>query len=128
MLHAQLADYAPLLTCVENGRVTRGPVQVVISGQRPIEAIRNQSLHYTGYDGRLDDLNSVVPAHLMPLISDIAKRHFDWQAGRPVFAADQQRLRECARRAPMPTAASCASGPRRTARRPGNRSTMPRAT
>ena len=78
-LHEVLARYAKLFTRVENGQVSSGPVQVVISGNRPQEFIASQPLRYCGIDGRLSDLESDKPAHLMPMISDNWTSHFKWR-------------------------------------------------
>lgn len=78
-LHEVLARYAKLFTTVENGQVKPGPVQVTISGNRPQELIAAQPLRYCGIDGRLSDLESDKPAHLLPMISDNWTSHFKWR-------------------------------------------------
>ncbi len=45
-LHEVLARYAKLFTTVENNQVKPGPVQVVISGNRPQELIAAQVVRY----------------------------------------------------------------------------------
>lgn len=66
-----LEAYRPLLTRYENGVVYPGTVTVVVSGNRPREAMEAQRVRYAFYDGRLDDLDDKphAPASLMPLVS-----------------------------------------------------------
>ena len=54
-------------------------VSVVISGNRPVDLISSQSTRFAAIDGRLTDLDSDVPAHLIPLICDRWPSHFSWR-------------------------------------------------
>ena len=88
-----LAQYRGILSTVADGQRIKGAVTVVISGNRPVAAIAADSPRYAGIDGRLTDLDSTLPAHLMPLISDHWGRHFRWR-GEGTMPADQRtRLR-----------------------------------
>ena len=91
VLHEQLAEYAEILSRMENGRWQPGPVTVVVSGNRPQETIAKQSLRYVGIDGRLSDLGDGRPAELVPLISDRWGSHFSWNGTGPM--PDDQRRR-----------------------------------
>jgi glycerophosphoryl diester phosphodiesterase len=92
-LHRVLADYAAMLTVVDNGNARPGAVTVVISGNRAAETLRKQRVRYAGLDGRLGDLESDVPDHLMPLISDRWSSHFRWRGRGPISPAERQKLR-----------------------------------
>jgi glycerophosphoryl diester phosphodiesterase len=71
----------------------------VISGNRPFKSISDDATRRVGIDGRLSDLDSSMPAHLMPLISDRWGAHFQWN-GVGTFPADQrEKLHEIVRRA-----------------------------
>jgi glycerophosphoryl diester phosphodiesterase len=94
-----LREYPDLLTSVRNGRVRERAVSVVISGNRPLEVIQAQRTRYAGYDGRLTDLNSGLPAHLMPLVSDNWTRHFTWTGEGEFPAAERAKLRQIVRTA-----------------------------
>ncbi|MEW4526550.1 phosphatidylinositol-specific phospholipase C/glycerophosphodiester phosphodiesterase family protein [Maioricimonas sp. JC845] len=89
VLNRVLASYRSMLARVENGEYHPGAVQVVISGDRPKEAIAAESIRYAGIDGRLSDLDSTLPAHLLPLISDRWTSHFRW-SGEGEFPAEER--------------------------------------
>ncbi len=91
-LHEVLAEYAEMLTRVREGKVTPGAVTVVISGGRPRETITQQKVRYAGIDGRLGDLGSDAPAHLIPLISDRWGSHFSWDGRGPMPEAQREKL------------------------------------
>ncbi len=93
-LHAVLEDYTDILTSVEGEQVTEQGVQVVVSGNRPLEFIAAQAKRYCGIDGRVSDLESAQPAHLMPMISDNWGLRFTWRGSGPMPAAELQRLKE----------------------------------
>lgn len=44
-------------------------------------------------DGRLSNLDSDLPAHLVPLISDNWTLHFRWQGTGPMPAGEREKLR-----------------------------------
>jgi len=93
-LSAVLAEYADILSSVEEGKSTQRAVQVVISGNRPIADVEAQSLRFAGVDGRVSDLDSQAPAHLLPMISDRWGKHFRWRGDGPIPPAERQKLRE----------------------------------
>lgn len=98
-LHEVLARYAELFTSVKNGQTNPGPIQVVISGNRPQELIAAQSVRYCGIDGRLSDLESDKPAHLVPMISDNWTSHFQWRGNGPMPDAERQKLQKIVQQA-----------------------------
>ena len=77
-LHKVFERYAGLLTRFEGDTVEEGPVLVVISGARPMAAIAAQPLRYAAIDGRMPDLESDAPAHLVPWISANWRDVFKW--------------------------------------------------
>jgi hypothetical protein len=94
-----LAEYADILTSIHDGKVEHKAVDVSISGDRPIALIAGESLRYAGIDGRMLDLNSNVPAHVMPIISDSWFAHFKWRGREPISDAERQKLREAVAKA-----------------------------
>ncbi len=93
-LHEILAHYDDLVTSFgPEGRKNRA-VLVIISGNRPFELMRSQSTRYAGYDGRLADLESDVPADLMPLISDHWGRNFTWRGVGAMPEKERRKLDE----------------------------------
>ncbi len=87
-----LGRYADILTVVRAGVVQRGAIDVVVSGNRPVDLMRTESIRYAGIDGRLSDLDSDLPPHLMPLISDRWGAHFKWRGDGPLDASEQMKL------------------------------------
>ena len=65
-----LTRYADLLSVVRDGKFEERAVTIVVSGNRASELIAAQSVRYVGIDGRLTDLDSTVPAHLLPWIGE----------------------------------------------------------
>lgn len=98
-LHAILTRYADILSTTMEGKFEERAVSVVISGNRPHAYIAGQSLRYAGIDGRLGDLDSNLPAHLMPWISDRWTAHFTWNGDGEMPDAERHRLREIVDRA-----------------------------
>lgn len=94
-----LGEYAEILTKVEDGKLQRGPVTVIISGNRPMELIAESQPRYCGIDGRLSDLETDKPAHLMPLISDNFRNQFTWRGDGPIPAAEREKLRSAVTKA-----------------------------
>lgn len=71
-----------------------GAVEVVISGNRPLAEMQAERTRFAGYDGRLGDLASGLPATTMPLVSDNWANHFTWRGAGPMPAAEQARLQQ----------------------------------
>lgn len=89
LLHNLLKNYSSILTRYENDKTVPGAVMVVVSGNRPLETMKRQTLRYAFYDGRLNDLNSKLPSSLMPVISDNWNNHFLWK-GEGAMAKDEK--------------------------------------
>ena len=76
-----------------------GAVEVVISGNRPKRLMLDQNRRWAGYDGRLADLGSGLPASFMPLVSDNWTNAIGWDGTGPLPAADHERLLSYVRQA-----------------------------
>ncbi|WP_442510224.1 phosphatidylinositol-specific phospholipase C/glycerophosphodiester phosphodiesterase family protein [Novipirellula sp. SH528] len=87
-----LAQYSEMISVVRDGKLHRKAVSVTVSGNRPLELMTAETVRYAGVDGRLSDLDSRLPSHLMPLISDNWRTHFRWNGKGTISAADQQKL------------------------------------
>ncbi|MFD8545271.1 phosphatidylinositol-specific phospholipase C/glycerophosphodiester phosphodiesterase family protein [Streptomyces sp. NPDC059649] len=89
-----LYRYRDLLSVCRDGRVRRGPVTAVISGDRaaraPMEAER---VRHAFYDGRPEDLGTTVPASFAPLVSASWTDTFGWQGVGPMPAHERELLR-----------------------------------
>lgn len=96
-LHEVLSQYRTYLTSfTSQGRQERA-VLVVISGNRARDAMAAQVIRYAGCDGRLSDLQSNVPADLVPMISDNWASHFSWRGMGPMPAEERARVAEIVR-------------------------------
>jgi hypothetical protein len=89
LLSQQLEAYSEMLSFTRDGQHTSRQVTVIISGDRPIEAIKSSNPCYVGIDGRLTDLESDAPSWLYPLISDNWYRHFQYR-GAGEFSSDER--------------------------------------
>ncbi|WUJ70978.1 glycerophosphodiester phosphodiesterase family protein [Kribbella soli] len=89
-----LAKYRGISTVFVNGRVHEGAVTSVISGNRPLDDLKAQKIRYAGYDGRLGDLQSGMPASLMPLVSDNWSNVFTWRGVGPMPEAERTKLHD----------------------------------
>ncbi|MFI0981021.1 phosphatidylinositol-specific phospholipase C/glycerophosphodiester phosphodiesterase family protein [Streptomyces sp. NPDC021093] len=99
-LHRALHPYRWMLSTYRDGRVRRGAVTPVVSGDRaartPMEAQRTR---YAFYDGRLDDLGTAAPASFIPLISSNWTESFGWQGSGPFPRAERDKLHALVRAA-----------------------------
>ncbi len=98
-LDRQLAKEADLFTVVRDGKLQRKALEAVVSGNRPLEMMRSQSIRYAGVDGRLGDLDSKSPIHLMPLISDRWGSHFRWDGEGEIEPKELAKLERIVERA-----------------------------
>ncbi|MFD4834176.1 phosphatidylinositol-specific phospholipase C/glycerophosphodiester phosphodiesterase family protein [Streptomyces uncialis] len=93
-LDRRLRAYPGLLSSYRAGQVRRGPVTVVVSGDRAArEPMAAQRVRYAFHDGRLTDLGPAVRPSLVPLISDNWGRHFTWRGAGPVPPTERETLR-----------------------------------
>src|SRR5690606_12813190 len=99
VLKPLLEQYADMLTAVNDGVVTPGPVLVVLSGGYPFETIAAETSRLVAIDGRPGHLGKGYPVHLIPLISDNWHNHFRWIGGSPMPDAMRDRLHDLVKRA-----------------------------
>jgi glycerophosphoryl diester phosphodiesterase len=92
-LQEALSKHDKMLTAWDGKQVRQGAVTVVISGNRPKLDIAAEH-HFAGVDGRLSDLASNVPAHIMPMISDNWTSHFAWDGEGRIPESERAKLRE----------------------------------
>ena len=98
-IHAELRAHRAILTTFAGGKVDEGAVTAVISGNRDLPLMQAQSKRYAGYDGRLADLESGLPAADMPLVSDNWTNHFTWQGIGPMPEVEREKLHDIVDRA-----------------------------
>ncbi len=99
-LHQLLSQYASILSEVKDNQLTERGVTVILSGNRPsLDKLAKQSPRYAAYDGRLTDLDSKVPHHLMPVISDNWSTKIGWGGSAAMSPATKQKLEGYIKRA-----------------------------
>jgi len=93
-LHEVLRDYAAMLTTYGPGGVEEGPVTAIISGNRARGLMKEQTIRYAAYDGRLDDLARTPSpsATFIPLVSSHWEAVSTWRGEGPMPAADREKL------------------------------------
>lgn len=99
LFHDIISEYKEYMTVFENGVKTKGQIMVVISGNRPFLFMKEQVMRYAGYDGRLNNLDSDIPASLMPVISDNWDNYFTWNGIGEMPRDEKLKLHEIATKA-----------------------------
>ncbi len=98
-LNSLLSEYRDVFSYVDGDKEHAGAVTAIVSGNRAIEVISADSVRYVGIDGRLSDLESDLPSHLLPLISDNWTSHFKWRGVGEIPEADRIKLTSIIERA-----------------------------
>jgi hypothetical protein len=79
VLRSQLSDYQSIISYWQDGKIKKGALLVFLSGNRPIETVRQESLRLVAIDGRPADLDRNYPTDLMPVISDNYGKILSWK-------------------------------------------------
>lgn len=98
-LREVLADYREMLTAFGPDRTETRAVTLILSGNRPWKTVEAESRRWVALDGRLPDLDTNPSPHLVPLVSDHWRNHFQWNGEGPFPAEEAERLRALVRRA-----------------------------
>ena len=69
-LRQLLMPYKEMLNYYEHGKLHKGKVTVILSGERPFQMLLSDSLQLMTLDGRPGDLEKNYPTELMPFISE----------------------------------------------------------
>ncbi len=97
-LHEVLGEYRDMLTTFGPDGRREGAILVILSGNSPLEPMRSQQVRYAGCDGRLSDLDSDLPADVIPMISDHWGRNFAWRGDGPMPPEERKKLDEIVRK------------------------------
>lgn len=93
-LSRHLHRYRSMLSVCTGGRVHRGAITAVISGDRGARGpMERERVRYAFYDGRLADLGTGVPASFTSLISDNWGQNFTWRGVGPIPRRERAALR-----------------------------------
>ena len=88
-----------MLSFVDSGTQHQGAVTAIVSGNRAIDLITADTVRFVGIDGRLSDLDSEFPDHLLPLISDNWTLHFRWRGTGEFPESERDKLKTIIERA-----------------------------
>jgi hypothetical protein len=94
-----LRRYADIISAVRHGKFEQKAITVVVTGNRARAEIMAPKERLAGIDGRLTDVYSDVPSHLMPWISDRWSSHFRWRGDGPMPPEERQKLKDLVERA-----------------------------
>ena len=94
-----LEAYRDILTEFRPDSTRTNAVIVILSGNRPRDAVAAEPVRYAAIDGRLGDLSTQVSVHLIPLVSDNWRSHFRWRGAGPLAAAEREKLAGIVRQA-----------------------------
>jgi hypothetical protein len=93
-LQQMLTKYQSLL----NTPSQKGAVQILVSGNRPIELIRNDPARFMTIDGRPEDLDKNISSDIMPVISDAYKNHMTWTGTGDPLPAEIDHIKTLAKK------------------------------
>ena len=95
VLRPLLASYDGLFTRFTPTTTTRGPVTVILSGDRPVATVAAEASRLCAIDGRLPDLTAdpLPSVHLVPLVSQSWSPTFHYFEDGVLPEADQEKLR-----------------------------------
>lgn len=98
-LRKVLPRYEEMLTRVDGDDVSERGVAIVVSGNRPVGEITKEKVRSVGIDGRMSDLSSDAPSHLIPMVSDAWRSQFTWNGEGMMPASEREKLRSAVRKA-----------------------------
>ncbi len=70
VLKKQLIPFYPMLSSWENQINFQRPIQIHLSGNRPINSVVSEGKRQVLLDGRIEDIKKKYPTEIMPMISD----------------------------------------------------------
>jgi len=94
LLNQLLKQYETMLDTLRDGKHHPGAVRVVISGDRPIETVKNSAIQRAMIDGRLTDLTDEEPNPSITMISDRWTSHFRWRGEGEIPSEELTKLRK----------------------------------
>jgi glycerophosphoryl diester phosphodiesterase len=99
LLAKVLEDYREMLTRFTPDKIERRAVTAILSGNRPREMLEKQKVRYAAMDGRLSDLETNPPLHLVPMVSDNWRPHFTWRGEGQFPEAERKALHDIVKKA-----------------------------
>ncbi len=93
LLEHILKEFREILCQLTPEGYVGGIVKIVISGNRPIDYMRQQTQRFAFVDGRIADLAAADSPQLMPLISDRWTKFFSWRGKGEMPEEERAQLR-----------------------------------
>ena len=88
-----LQQYESMLSGMRGGKYEHRAIQVVISGSCPRRLIMQDRSRLVSIDGRLSDLESDTPPHLIPMISAKWGSTFKWRGRSTIKDSEKEKLK-----------------------------------
>lgn len=92
-LEKALEPYREMLVSYRGNQRIDGAVEIILSGDRPIETVAQQQRRWVSIDGRMKDLENPQSVSFMPLVSDNWNTHFRWQGQGPLPNDEAEKLK-----------------------------------
>jgi glycerophosphoryl diester phosphodiesterase len=87
-----LNRYRDILQICTAKKCKPGPVQVILSGNRPIDLLNQQVERLAAIDARPADLDKGFSAQFMPIVSDNYRNHFTWFGQGEMPSTEKEKL------------------------------------
>jgi len=94
LLKKELKPYQQMLSVYRNGKVYKGTVTIILSGDRPIETVKAEKQRMVFIDGRYNDKQLQEDSSLIPLISDDWYNYFTWSGIGEMSEKEFQKLKK----------------------------------
>lgn len=98
LLRRQLIEYSGILSTFSDGITIPKPVRVIVSGNRPVKTLKEDTVQLAGVDGRLPDLEMNYNAGFMPIISERFSKIVGWNGIDTIPEEEFERLKSLASR------------------------------
>lgn len=99
VLRKILENYADILTVFTSNSVTKKAVTVVLTGNRPRQALPQEPVRLAGLDAQLTDLDRPAPENVFLWVSDNWSQFFKWRGTGPIPEAERARIRDIVKKA-----------------------------
>ena len=87
-----LQPYQNVLSLSKSGQFHPGAVTIFLSGNRPIEPVKEERVRLVGIDGRPADLGRGYSPELMPVVSQHYRAVIDWDGEKPLSRKQFKKL------------------------------------
>ena len=94
VLRDVLQQYSDMLSSFHNDLKATNAILAIITGDRSREMFRAESVRYAALDGELEDLDSRLPATLVPWISSNWSTLFGWRGSGAIPESERLKLKD----------------------------------